>query len=77
MYALAVDENLGYKAIADRLAEQGYLGKEGRPFASYTIQHILNNEALVGTLSYGKKPRKGNPPQEVVRVPNFFPAILS
>jgi hypothetical protein len=37
----------------------------------------LVNEALAGTLVYGKKPRKGNPQQELVRVPGFFPAILS
>ena len=77
MYELAVDQNLGFKSIADRLAARGYHARGGRAFASYTVQRILNNEALVGTLSYGKRPRKGNPQQEVVRVPDFFPAILS
>ncbi len=55
----------------------GFLGREGRPFASFTLQRVLVNEALAGTLVYGKKPRKGNPQQELVRVPGFFPAILS
>lgn len=41
------------------------------------MQGILSNEALVGTLAYGKRPRKGNPQQQVVRVKGFFPAILS
>jgi site-specific DNA recombinase len=77
MYHLAVEENLGFKKIADRLSEQGYLARGGRPFASFTLQHILTNEALMGTLAYGKRPRKGNQPQEVVRVPGFFPAILT
>ena len=77
MYHLSVDENLGYKAIADRLAEKGYLRKAGGPFASYTIQRILGNEAIAGTLTYGKRPRKGNPKQELVRLNDFFPAILS
>ena len=77
MYRLAVEENLGHKAIADRLLEKGYKGREGGLFASHTVNHILNNEALVGTLAYGKKPKKGNPPQEIIRVPDFFPAILT
>ena len=77
MYRMAVEENLGFKAIADRLTDKGYRARGGRPLASFTLQHILTNEALVGTLSYGKRPRKGNPAQEVVRVAGFFPAILS
>ena len=77
MYRLAVEENLGYKAIADRVSEQGHRSNEGRAFASYSVQRILNNEAIMGTLAYGKRPKKGNPQQEVVRVPNIFPPILS
>lgn len=77
MYRLAVEENLGYKAIADRLTQQGYLARGGRPFASHTIDRVLNNEALAGNLVYGKRPKKGNPQQELVRVEGFFPAILS
>jgi len=77
MYRLAVEENLGYKAIADKVSEQGHRSNEGRAFASYSVQRILNNEAIMGTLAYGKRPKKGNPQQEVVRVPNIFPPILS
>jgi site-specific DNA recombinase len=77
MFRLAVEENLGYKAIADRLPAPTYVGREGRPFAAHTIDRVLNNEALMGTLVYGKRPKKGNPQQELVRVPGFFPAILS
>ena len=77
MYRLAVEENLGFKAIADRLTEAGNRARGGRPFANFTIQRILTNEALMGTLAYGKRPRKGNPQQEIVTVPEFFPAILS
>ena len=32
MYRLAVEENLGYKAIADKLTSQGYQAHGGRPF---------------------------------------------
>lgn len=77
MYHLAVEGNLGYKAIADRLTSQGYQARGGRPFAAYTIERILNNPALMGTLTYGRKPRKGNPKMNIIEIPGFFPAILS
>ncbi len=77
MFRLAVEENLGYKSIADRLSQQGYMARGGRPFAAHTIDRVLNNEALMGGLVYGKRPKKGNPRQELVRVDGFFPAILS
>ncbi len=77
MYRLAVEENLGYKAIADKLTNQGYKARSGLPFASYTIESTLTNPALMGTLVYGRKPRKGNPKTNLVEIPGFFPAILS
>jgi len=77
MCRLAVEENLGYKAIADKLTSQGLKARDGRPFAAYTIERILSNPALMGTLAYGRKPRKGNPEMKIVEIPNFFPAILS
>jgi site-specific DNA recombinase len=77
MYKLAVEENLGYKAVADKLTGKGYKASGGRPFAAYTVERILSNPALMGTLVYGRKPRKGNPQMKLVEVPNFFPAILT
>ena len=77
MYCLAVEENLGFKAIADKLSAKGYRAHGGRPFAAYTTQRILTNPAIMGTLVYGKKPRKGNPQMDLVEIPNFFPPILS
>ena len=77
MYRLAVEENLGYKAIADRLSAIGYRAHAGRPFASYTVQRILTNPAIMGKLVYGRRPRKGNPQMEIVEIPDFFPANLS
>lgn len=77
MYPLAVEENLGYKAIADRLSAKGYHAHGGRPFAAYTVQRILTNPAIKGTLIYGRRPRKGNPRMDLVEIPDFFPAILS
>ena len=77
MYRLSVEENRGYKAIADLLNEAGHHARSGRPFSSFTIQRVLSNEAMMGDLTYGKKPKKGNPQQELVRVKAFFPAIFT
>ena len=77
MYRLAVEENLGFKTIGDRLSAMGYRAHGGRPFAAYTVQRILTNPAIKGTLIYGRRPRKGNPAMELVQIPGFFPAILS
>ncbi|MFC1920989.1 recombinase family protein [Chloroflexota bacterium] len=77
MYCLAVEENLGYKAIGDQLTETGYRARGGRPFAAFTVQRILTNPAIMGTLTYGRRPRKGNPESELAEVPGFFPTILT
>jgi len=77
MYELAVKENLGYKAIADRLTAEGFVAKEGRPFASFTVHTILTNPALKGTLVWGRKARKVSKQAELVEIPQFFPPILS
>ena len=61
MFRLSTEENLGHKSIADRLAAQGRASRTGGPFAAYTVQHILTNPAIAGTLEYGRKPKPGNP----------------
>lgn len=76
MFRLTVTDNLGFKAICDVLNSQGRKTREGRPWAPSSLRHILKNEALAGTLLYGRRPAKGNPSREVVRVPGFLPAIL-
>lgn len=77
MYRLAVEENQGHKAIADVLTMRGYPTREGRPWASYTVQRVLTSEAIAGVLVYGKQPKKGNPARETVRLEGFFPAVLT
>jgi site-specific DNA recombinase len=77
MWRLAVQENLGFKAIGDRVSAMGYHAHGGRPFAAYTVQQILKNPAIRGTLVYGRRPRKGNPSMDLVEIPDFFPAVLS
>ena len=58
MYRLSVEENRGYKAIADILTSSGHRARGGRPFASFTVQRVLSNEAMMGTLAYGNPPAK-------------------
>ena len=77
MFHLTVEENLGFKAIADRLNADRYRSRTGAPFASFTVSQALHNTAIVGTLRYGKQARKGNPQQEQIEVLNFFPPIFS
>ncbi len=72
MSRLAVEENLGYKGTADQLTQMGFLGREGRPFASFTLQRVLVNEALAGVLVYGKKPRKVIPSRSWSGFPGSF-----
>jgi len=77
MLRLAVEENLGYKAIGDRLTTMGYRARGGRPFAAFTVQRVLTNPAISGKLIYGRRPRKGNPSTELIEVADFFPPILT
>ena len=77
MYRLAVEQNMGYKAIGDRLTGAGNRARGGGPFRSFTIQSVLTNPAIRSSLTYGRKPRKGNPNPQLVEVPDFFPRILS
>ena len=77
MRRLAVEQNMGFKAIGDRITSLGYRARGGRPFAAFTVHKILTNPAISGDLIYGRRPRKGNPATELVKVPNFFPPILS
>ena len=78
-YYLSVEENKGYKAIADELNRLGYRGKAAfgsKPFSTPTLIFILKNPNLRGALAYGQTQQAG-PQAEVVTVENVFPAILS
>jgi len=79
MYRLVVEDNLGLKSISDRLNANGHSPacRKGIPFESSTIKNILTNEALKGTLVYGKKPKNREEPGEIIRIEGFFPPILT
>jgi site-specific DNA recombinase len=66
MYELAVVKNMGYKAIADTLNNEGYKTRIGKLWTSYGVSQVLNNETLGGVYTYAGKRYEG-----------FFPAILT
>lgn len=76
MRRLSVDENLGFKAIADSLNERG-MTRNGRHWVPASVQLILRNPALKGTMVFGRTRRKDRPPQEPIEVPGVFPPILT
>jgi len=76
MARLCTDDNLGFKAISDTLNERG-LQRETGHWVPSSVQHILRNPVLKGLMLYGRRPKKGNPKDEVIEVPGVFPPILT
>ncbi|MDP3062490.1 MAG: recombinase family protein, partial [Chloroflexota bacterium] len=60
MYRLAVEENKGYKAIADTLNDAGHRNRSGNLWGAWAVAKIFGNEAIMGTLTWGKEPQGGN-----------------
>jgi site-specific DNA recombinase len=83
MLRLMLDAGLGYRRIADRLNAMGARTRTGRLWAADLVRLVLQNEALVGTLVYGRSRRDANGRvvrangDGLVRVPGVYPAILS
>lgn len=78
MYRLAVEENNGFLNIANELNDKGHRTSAGGHWVAASVQVILRNPALNGTLVYGRKTRKGNPEHDAaVVVKDVFPKILS
>jgi len=76
MARLVTDENLGYKAVADRLSASGYPARSPKGWASEVIRTILNSPTLIGRMTYGAVPKKGNT-SEVVTIDDYFEPILT
>lgn len=76
MARLSVEENLGFKAIADNLNERG-MRREGHHWVPSSIQQILRNPVIKGLMVYGRKRQKEDPSAELIEVPGVFPPILS
>ena len=72
-YELATVQNMGYKAIADRLNALGYRSKLGRLFSAESWSVILKNPALIGQMIFRGS---GGNDGAIVR-PDVYPAILT
>ena len=72
-YRLSVEENYGYRRIANELNRLGYRGKEAsgsKLFERQTVKVILTNPSLKGEMVYGKGPAQ-------VGKSGIYPAILT
>lgn len=75
----------GYTEIAKALAEKGYRTKGGKNFSKVSIHDILRNEKYIGTYTFnrvvkradGTRNSHGKPSEELIRVENAVPAIIS
>ena len=71
----------GAKAIAQTLNAEGFKTRTGRTFSATGINHILRNEAYIGTLVWNKRSnssgmRRKQRESEVIRVPHSHPPIV-
>ena len=75
----------GYTEIARALAEKGYRTKSGKNFSKVSLHDILRNEKYIGIYTFNKVTKKsdgtrnshGKPSEELIRVENAVPAIIS
>lgn len=77
MTRLSVEDNLGFKAIADTLNARGITTRQGRYWVPASIQLILRNPAIKGTLVFGRNSKDESLKKDPVEVPGAFPAILT
>ena len=75
----------GYGEIARALAEKGFKTKSGKNFSKVSLHDILRNEKYIGIYTFNKVTKKpdgtrnshGKPSEELIRVKNAVPAIIS
>jgi hypothetical protein len=76
MARLNSEENLGFKAISDKLNERG-MRRESRHWVPSSIQQILRTPVIKGLMVYGRSRKKIDPSHELIEVEGVFPPILS
>lgn len=75
MVDLAVHDNLGFKAIADRMNAEGYRTRKGRAWSSTTAYQTLTSPALAGVLVYGARSKHAD--TEILRIDDYYtPPVL-
>ncbi len=80
------DEGYGYGEIINRLNAQGYKTKTGNPFGKNSLYDLIRNERYKGVFVYnkhtkrrsnGSRTRSYKKEDEIIRIPNGIPAIVS
>ena len=80
------DEGEGYTAIIRKLNALGYTTKVGKSFGKNSLYELLHNERYKGSYVYnkhtarrpdGSRTRSWKPDDQVIRIPNAIPAIVS
>ena len=79
-------EGQGYGKIIDKLNFYGYKTKRGHAFGKNSLHEVLRNEKYTGTYIYNRTKNKTgekynrhkiNPDEEIIKVENAHPAIIS
>lgn len=73
-----------YKEIIDGLNADGLTTRAGNSFGTNSLHDLLKNEKYIGTLIYGKSPKRadgkrnshGEVPADAIRIENAIPAIV-
>lgn len=74
-----------YKGIIDGLNADGIRTRGGKQFGSNSLHDLLKNERYIGTLTYGRAPRRpdgrrnshGAVPDGIIRLEHAIPAIIN
>lgn len=74
-----------YRDIIEGLNRDGLKTKRGNAFGSNSLHDLLHNEVYIGTLVYGKSPRRadgkrnrhGEEQSDIIRIPDACPAIIA
>lgn len=77
-------DGLPYREIIAGLNADGLTTKSGKPFGSNSLHDMLKNEKYIGTLIYGKVPKRANGSRnshapaatDCIRIENAVPAIV-
>lgn len=75
---------LPYREIIAGLNADGHTTRSGKPFGSNSLHDMLKNEKYIGTLVYGKVPKRANGSRnshapasaDCIRIENALPAII-
>lgn len=76
MFQWYVHDGMGLKRIADTLNESIHRTNSGKVWSTASVQKILTNEHIAGTMLYGRQSSDGRK-EPIIRKENYFPAIIT